>query len=116
MHVTLLKSKIHRATITDASLHYEGSITLPSALVEASGLHEYEKVLVANIENGNRFETYVILGGDGEICLNGAAAHLGKVGDKIIIMAWATVDASEAAAFHPKMVLVDDRNQIKKHL
>lgn len=116
MHVTLLKSKIHRATITDASLHYEGSITLPSALVEATGMHEYEKVLVANINNGNRFETYVILGGDGEICLNGAAAHLGAIGDKIIIMAWATMDEAEAKLFHPRVVLVDEKNQIKKHV
>lgn len=115
MHVTLLKSKIHRAVVTDASLHYEGSITLPTALVEATGMYEYEKVLVANIDNGNRFETYVIFGGDGQICLNGAAAHLGKIGDRIIIMAWASVDAAEAATFHPRIVLVDERNQIVRH-
>lgn len=113
MLVTILKSKIHRATITDVSLHYEGSITLPKHLVELSGMHLHEKVLVANVNNGNRFETYVILGENNEICLNGAAAHLGSKGDKIIIMAWAQMDQSVADAFTPKVVLVDDDNNAK---
>lgn len=110
MRVTLLKSKIHRATITECALHYEGSITLPRKLVDLAGMHEFEKVLIANVANGNRFETYVIFGEEGEICLNGAAAHLGKPGDKIIIMAWADMEESEAAAYQPKVVLVDDAN------
>lgn len=115
MRVTLLKSKIHRATITDVSLHYEGSITLPKSLVELVGVHVHEKVLVANVNNGNRFETYVILGEEGEICLNGAAAHLGAKGDKIIIMTWTDMDEEEADAFQPKVVLVDDNNRPKNH-
>ncbi len=115
MQVTILKSKIHRATITEVALHYEGSITLPRRLVEMAGMHLHEKVLVANVNNGNRFETYVILGDEGEICLNGAAAHLGAEGDKIIIMAWAQMDEREASTFQPKVVLVDDNNQPKAH-
>ena len=114
MRVTLLKSKIHRATITEVSLHYEGSITLPRSLVAGSGMHEFEKVLVANVANGNRFETYVIFGEEGEICLNGAAAHLGKPGDKVIIMAWASLDENEAENFKPKVVLVDENNRAKQ--
>lgn len=113
MRVTLLRNKIHRATITEVSLHYEGSITIPRSLVDAVGLHEFEKVLVANVANGNRFETYVIFGKEGEICLNGAAAHLGKPGDKVIIMAWASLEEAEAATFKPRVVLVDEGNRIK---
>lgn len=113
MTITLLKSKIHRATITDSNLHYEGSIAIAPGLVERAGLCEYEKVLVANINNGNRFETYVIAGEEGRISLNGAAAHLGKPGDKVIIMAWAALDESERAAFAPKIILVGDDNRPK---
>ena len=113
MYVTLLKSKLHRATVTDASLHYEGSISIPPRLIELSGMMEFEKVLVANVNNGSRFETYVIVGEEGQICLNGAAAHLGKPGDKVIIMSFAQVDENEAAAFTPKVVLLDDHNQPK---
>lgn len=115
MRVTLLKSKIHRATITEVSLHYEGSITIPKKLVEMAGMLEFEKVLVANVANGNRFETYVIFGEDGEICLNGAAAHLGKPGDKVIIMAWAQVEETETGGFRPRVVLVDESNRPKQH-
>lgn len=113
MYVTLLKSKLHRATVTDASLHYEGSLSIPPRLIELSGMMEYEKILVSNINNGERFETYVIVGEDGEIRLNGAAAHLGKPGDKIIIMSFALVEEKEAKAFKPKVVLLDDDNQPK---
>ncbi len=113
MQVTILKSKIHRATITETSLHYEGSITLPPRLAEMANMHVFEKVLVANVDNGNRFETYVILGDDGEICLNGAAAHLGKPGDKIIVMAWGIMDEREAERFSPAVVLVDEKNMPK---
>ncbi|MCC8189885.1 MAG: aspartate 1-decarboxylase, partial [Planctomycetes bacterium] len=97
---------------TEVSLHYVGSITVPRSLADAAGLHEHEKVLVANVANGNRFDTYVIYGPEGEICLNGAAAHLGKPGDKVIIMAWADVEETEAAGFAPQVVLVDDTNRI----
>lgn len=114
MQITMLKSKIHRATITDADLHYEGSITLSRELIELAGLRVHEKVLVANVDNGNRFETYVILGDEGVICLNGAAAHLGKAGDRIIIMAWAQMDESEAKFFKPRVVFVDEGNRPKK--
>ncbi len=113
MQLTILKSKIHRATITDTSLHYEGSISLPPRLVEMANMRVFEKVLVANVDNGNRFETYVILGDDGEIRLNGAAAHLGKPGDKIIVMAWGIMDEREAENFTPAVVLVDGKNQPK---
>ncbi len=115
MLVTLLKSKIHRATITDCSLHYEGSISLPANLTGPAGMYEHEKVLIANVANGHRFETYVIPGDEGEIRLNGAAAHLGKPGDKIIIMAWTTMEEEEAKNFHPKVVLVDNHNKPKAH-
>jgi aspartate 1-decarboxylase len=115
MLVTMLKSKIHRATITEVSLHYEGSITLPRRLVDMAGMHLYEKVLIANVNNGNRFETYVILGEEGQICLNGAAAHLGSPGDKIIIMTWCQMEEKDAAGFSPKVVFVDETNQPKAH-
>lgn len=114
MQATLLKGKIHRATITECSLHYEGSITLPKRLTKLAGMLEYEKVLVANIANGNRFETYIIHGKEGEVCLNGAAAHLGKPGDKVIVMAWALLDESECAGYQPMVVLVDDHNLPKE--
>lgn len=113
MLITVLKSKIHRATITDCSLHYEGSISIPPGLCELAGLHPFEKVLVANVANGNRFETYVIHGEDGRICLNGAAAHLGSIGDKVIIMAWTSIDDSESTKFSPRVVLVDEHNRQK---
>lgn len=113
MRITLLKSKIHRAVITDVNLNYEGSISIPPDLVAAAGMREYEKVLVANLANGNRFETYVILGDPGAIRLNGAAAHLGKPGDKVIIMSWATLDEAECVGFQPRVVPVDEKNRIK---
>ncbi|MCL2000758.1 MAG: aspartate 1-decarboxylase [Planctomycetes bacterium] len=114
MLITILKSKLHRATVTDACLDYEGSISIPEKLAELAGLHVYEKVLVANITNGNRFETYVIPGEDGKIILNGAAARLGKKDDKIIVMAWAILDNQELAGFQPKIVILDEKNQPKK--
>ncbi len=114
MRITLMKSKLHRATITDASLHYEGSISLPPSLIELAGLREFEKVLVANINNGARFETYVITGEERQIKLNGAAAHLGKPGDKVIIMAWAAMEEEEAINFKPKVVLLGDDNMPKR--
>ncbi len=112
MRIRMLKSKIHRATVTDANLDYIGSITIDADLMDAAGICEYEKVLVANITSGTRHETYVITGdrGSGIICSNGAAAHLVKTGDKVIIMAFADFDQDEAANYKPKIVLVDENN------
>ena len=100
MQLTLLKSKIHRATVTGASLHYEGSLTVSSDLAELVDLREYEKILVGNLSNGERFETYVIYGEPhkGLIELNGATAHLGKIGDRITIMNFGSYSAEEAAS------------------
>jgi L-aspartate-alpha-decarboxylase len=114
MRVKLLKSKLHRATVTDASLHYEGSISIPPSLVKLAHMYEYERVLVANVNNGARFETYVILGDEGQICLNGAAAHLGKPGDKVIIMTWASMEEEEAKNHKPTVVLLGDDNTPKE--
>lgn len=115
MRRSLCKSKIHRATVTDANLEYRGSITLDPALMEAADLLEYEKVHVANIATGARFETYVIAGteGSGDVVLNGAAARLVQPGDKVIIMSYAEYDAAELASFEPRMVFVDDQNRIR---
>ena len=92
MRVKLLKSKLHRATVTDASLHYEGSISIPPSLVKLAHMYEYERVLVANVNNGARVETYVIPGHEGQLLLNGASAHLGKPGAQVIISTWATME------------------------
>ena len=113
MTVEMLKSKIHRAAVVQAEPDYVGSITVDQALLDASGILEYEKVLVVDVENGNRLETYTIAGekGSGMICLNGAAARLVNVGDKIIIMAFTQMTPEEAKAFHPTVVFVDDENK-----
>lgn len=112
---TMLKSKISRARITDANLYYEGSITIDEALMDAANLIEGEKVEVFNLNNGARFETYVIKGkkNSGQICLNGPAARSGHVKDDIIILAYALVDDAKAGAIKPKKVSVDERNRIK---
>jgi aspartate 1-decarboxylase len=106
MKLTLLKSKLHRIKVTEADLHYEGSLTLDPDDMEAVGIVQYEKILCADVENGNRFETYAIAGRRGShvCCLNGAAAHQGKVGDRLIVMAFAQLDESEAAGFSPKVL------------
>lgn len=111
---TFLKSKIHRAVVTQAALNYVGSITVDEELMEASGIIEYEKVQVADVDNGNRLETYVIAGerGSGIICLNGAAARLVSEGDKVIIMSYAQMTAEEFADNPPKVVFVNEKNQI----
>jgi len=110
---TLLKSKIHRATVTDAKLHYEGSITIDRELMLAAGLIEFEQVHVYDVNNGNRLITYVITGeaGSGTICINGAAAHLVHPGDLIIICAYAQFEERELADFRPLVVHVDERNR-----
>jgi aspartate 1-decarboxylase len=111
--ISMLKSKIHRATVTDSNLDYTGSITLDPDLMDAARLVEYEKVLVANVTNGNRLDTYVIMGrsGTGEVCMNGAAAHLVKPGDLVIIMSFHLLPAEEAATFSPTIIKVDERNK-----
>ena len=116
MEITLLKSKIHRAVVTQADLDYVGSITIDSALMEAAGIVEYERVEIADVDNGNRLATYVIAGeaGSGIVCLNGAAAHCVTVGDKVIIMAYAEVTPEEAKRHKPQVVFVDDNNRVTR--
>lgn len=109
----MLKSKIHRATVTDADLNYEGSISIDPVLCKAADLVEFEKVDVYDIDNGNRLTTYVIWGKPGEICLNGAAARLVHRGDKVIIASFQEVEDAEIDAFKPKLVMVDGDNAIK---
>ena len=114
MILTMLKAKIHRAAVTESNLNYVGSITIDKDLMEASGILEYEKVSVVDIDNGSRLETYVIEGecGSGIICLNGAAARLVQPGDKIIIIAYCQVDAEEAENHSPQIVFVGSGNKI----
>lgn len=111
---TIFKSKIHRATVTDANLHYMGSITIDAELLKAADILEYEQVAVVNINNGARFETYTIAGpaGSGVVCLNGAAARLAQPGDLVIIITYAQLDSAELAIHRPTVVLVDAQNQI----
>jgi aspartate 1-decarboxylase len=113
---TILKSKIHRARVTDADLHYEGSITLDRDLMEAADLLPYELVHVLDIDNGNRLQTYVIEGGrgTGEVCINGAAARLVSPGDLVIVLGYATVAEEEARRLTPKLVYVDAENRIER--
>lgn len=114
MFITLLKSKLHKATVTDASVDYEGSLTIAKDLADAVGLKPYEKILVGNMANGNRFETYVIIGneGSGAIELNGATAHLGKIGDRLTIMSFGRFSEEEAKTAQPRVALLDEKNQI----
>ena len=114
MEITLLKAKIHRAVVKQADLNYVGSITIDSDLLRESGILEYEKVEIADIDNGNRFETYAIAGeaGSGIICLNGAAARCVSKGDKIIIMAYAQMTPEEARDHKPTVIFVDEDNKI----
>lgn len=114
MTLEMLKSKIHRATVTQAELNYVGSVTVDEDLMRAAGILEYEKVQIADVDNGERFETYVIAGEakSGVICLNGAAARKVSAGDKVIIMCYAQMDEKEAAGHSPKVVFVDDSNRI----
>ena len=116
MIVNMLKAKIHRAYVTQAELNYVGSITVDQELLEASGILEYEKVLIVDIDNGARFETYTICGekGSGIMCLNGAAARCVSVGDKIILMAFAQMTEDEAKEYRPKIVFVEVKNGLLK--
>lgn len=116
MQLTMLKGKIHRATVMQAELNYVGSITVDPNLMEAANIMEYELVQIVDVENGNRFETYTIAGepGSGMICLNGAAARQVQLGDHVIIMCYAQMSEEEAKSHRPHVVFVDDRNQIIK--
>lgn len=116
MQRVMLKSKIHRATVTDANLDYEGSIAIDEALMEAAGIYEFEQVQIYDINNGNRLTTYAIKGerGSGVISINGAAAHLAKKGDLVIIASYSAYEESEAKTHSPVLVYVDKSNAIKK--
>ena len=113
MQRVMLKSKIHRATITDCDLHYVGSITIDRDLLEAADILEHEQVHVLDLDNGARFETYAIRGGPGDVVLNGAAARLVHTGDRVIVISYATYDEAELARYEPKVVHVEaDTNRI----
>ena len=111
MRRRMMKSKIHRATVTDANLHYIGSITLDVDLMTRADIREHEQVHVLDIDNGARFETYAIPGGPGEVCLNGAAARLVQPGDKVIVITYAQYDEAELEKHEPRVVHVDEHNQ-----
>jgi aspartate 1-decarboxylase len=114
MIISVLKSKIHRATVTDAQIHYTGSITIDKALMEHAKIIPFEKVMVVSLDSGERLETYVIEGkrGSGEVCINGAAARKILKGDKIIIMSFASINESEANNFKPVIILVNENNMM----
>ncbi len=116
MNRFMLKSKLHRATVTDADLHYEGSISIDENLMKAADILPYEKVSIYNVSNGERFTTYAIRGkrNSGVICLNGAAARKASKDDIIIIATYVTVDEADVKGWSPKCVLLDQRNRIKK--
>lgn len=112
--ITVLKSKIHRATVTEANLNYIGSVTIDKDLLDASGIHPYEQVHIVNITNGERFVTYAIEGprGGGDICLNGAAARLVHPGDLVIIIAYRQLQEAEMDGYKPTVVFVDEHNRV----
>jgi len=114
VYISLLKSKIHRAVVTAADVNYEGSLSIAAELAELVGLEEYERILVSNMVNGERFETYVIYGGrgQGEIKLNGATAHLGKPGDQLTIMSYGWFETEEARTHKPKIVILGADNEV----
>ena len=116
MTITMLKAKIHRATVTQAELDYVGRITVDMDLLEQAGILEYEKVQIVDVNNGSRFETYTIAGerGSGVMCLNGAAARMVQTGDKIILMAYAQVTPEEASELRPTVLFVDEKNKVTK--
>lgn len=118
MYLTLCKAKLHRATVTQAELHYEGSITIDGALLDAAGMVPFERVQVVDINNANRFETYAISGkrGSGTICVNGAAARLVQPGDHVIIIAYAQFTPEEAKRHQPVIVLLDGKNGVRERI
>lgn len=111
MQRTMMKSKIHRATVTGANVDYVGSISLDPELMRAADIMEFEQVHVVDINNGSRLVTYAIVGGPGEVCLNGAAAHLVNVGDLVIVISYSAYDASELLTYEPRIVHVDTANR-----
>src|SRR6266850_1114090 len=117
MQIQILKSKIHRASVTAASLEYEGSLGVDASLMEQVGFFPYERVLCSNLANGERFETYLIPAerGSGAIVLNGATAHLGKVGDRLTIMSYTMVDEYQAKHWQPRVILLNEKNAIVNH-
>jgi aspartate 1-decarboxylase len=114
MYCTLLKAKLHHLRVTEANKEYEGSLTIDEDLMDAVGILNYEKVLIANLENGERMETYAIRGprGSGVTCLNGAAAYKGVIGDRLIVLVWCQLDETERQNHHPKVVRLDEKNRI----
>lgn len=116
MFLTMFKGKLHRGTVTQANINYVGSVTIDETLLKKSGIIPGEKVQIVNLNNGERLETYTIEGeaDSGVICLNGAAARLVQVGDKVIIIAYAMMDEKEAKTFQPNILILDDRNKIVK--
>ena len=116
MTITMLKAKIHRATVTQAELDYVGSITVDMDLLEQAGILEYEKVQIVDVNNGSRFETYTIAGerGSGVMCLNGAAARMVQTGDKVSLMADGRVTPGEASELRPTVLFVDEKNKVTK--
>lgn len=111
MFRTLLKSKLHKAVVTDANLHYNGSISIDADLLQSADIREFEQVDVYNITNGERLTTYAIIGKPGEICLNGAAARKAEPGDRVIIASYAIYGAEELDRFEPKVILLDETNK-----
>ncbi len=116
MYRTMLRCKIHRATVTDSNLEYEGSLTVDPVLIEAAGMLPYEKVSVSNLNNGERFETYVIPGkkGAGEMVLNGPTARKGVKGDRIIVFCYEMFSEDELRSYKPRIVLVDENNRVRE--
>ncbi len=110
----ILRAKIHLATVTESNLSYEGSITIDEEILKRAGILSYEQVMISNLNNGERFETYVIPGRKGEICLNGPTARKGVVGDKIIIFCYSYLEDNKLKGFKPKIVLLDEGNKILK--
>jgi aspartate 1-decarboxylase len=114
MHLIMLKAKLHQARVTHSELEYEGSCAIDGQLLCEAGIHEYEQIQIYNLANGNRFTTYAIRGEDGSgmISINGAAAHKAKPGDRIIICSYTHIDKEEASIYKPKLVYLDEKNQI----
>lgn len=110
----VMRSKLHRLTVTETNVAYEGSITIDKKLLNAADIVVGEKVQVININNAQRFETYAIEGSDGEVCLNGGAAHLGKPGDKVIVITYGIISSAKIKKHEPKVVLVDEKNRTIK--
>ena len=114
MQIEVLKSKLHRATVTQTILDYEGSISIDTNLVKEAGMHLWEKVEIFNINNGARLATYIIPGKKGEFCLNGAAARLAQPGDKIIVVSYTWIDEQDADSWKPRVVLLNEDNSVKQ--